>query len=92
MIHTFMMITVPSAGSVAEISERMPAILTLEETAVWMNSETPEEQLLSCLHATEAKFESFSVSPRIADPKADDATLIIPVPPADQFGNLTLFS
>ena len=92
MIHTFMMITVPSAGMVAEISERMPAILTPEETVVWMSSETSEEQLLSCLHATEGKLESFSVSPRIADPKADDATLIIPVPPADQFGNLTLFN
>lgn len=92
MIHTFMMITVPSAGSVAGISERMPAMLTPEETSVWMNSEAAEEQLLSCLHAFEGKLESFSVSPRIGDPNADDATLIIPAPPADQFGNLTLFS
>ncbi|HEX8059617.1 MAG TPA: SOS response-associated peptidase [Cyclobacteriaceae bacterium] len=92
MIHTFMMITVPSTESVAEISERMPAIMTQDETAVWMNSDSTEEQLLSCLHASEWKFESFSVSPRIADPNANDATMIIPVPPADQFGNLTLFS
>ena len=92
MIHTFMMVTVLSTGSVAEISERMPAILTQDEIAIWMNSESSEEQLLPCLHAFDGKFESFSVSPRIADPNADDATLIIPVPPADQFGNLTLFS
>jgi putative SOS response-associated peptidase YedK len=92
MIHTFMMITVPSEGSVAEICERMPAILSQEEMVVWMNSEAPEERMLSCLHAFGGKFETFSVSPRIADPNADDATLIIPAPPADQFGNLTLFS
>jgi len=92
VIHTFMMITVSSTGSVAGISERMPAMLTQEETTVWMNSESSEEQLLSCLHAFEGKLESFSVSPRIADPNADDATMIIPAPPADQFGNLTLFS
>ena len=92
MIHTFMMITIPAIGDVAEITERMPAILTQEETAVWMNSETPEEELIACLHTFEGKFEYFSVSPRIGDPNADDATLIIPAPPADQHGNLTLFS
>jgi len=92
MIHTFMMITVPSAGSVADFCERMPAILTKEETVVWMNAESTEEQLIECLHAFAGNFENFSVSPRIADPNADDATMIIPVPPADQFGNLTLFS
>jgi putative SOS response-associated peptidase YedK len=92
MIHTFMMITVPAEGTVAGISERMPAILTREEETVWMNSGSSEEQLVSCLHAFGGTLESFSVSPRIADPNADDATMILPVPPADQFGNLTLFS
>jgi len=92
MIHTFVLITVPSGASVMDISERMPAILTPEETVVWMNAESTEEQLLECLHPFAGTLENFSVSPRIADVKADDATMIIPAPPADQFGNLTLFS
>lgn len=89
MIHTFMIITVPSGN---EICERMPAILTKEETSVWMSEDATEEQLLACLHPFEGKMEHYSVSPRIADTKVDDATLIIPAPPADQHGNLTLFS
>lgn len=92
MIHTFMMVTVPSTGAVAGISERMPAMLTQDEAKMWMDPEATEEQLLECLHVFQGNFEIFSVSPRIADPKVDDATLIIPAPPADQFGNLTLFS
>ena len=92
MIYTFVMITVPSAGIAAEISERMPAILTDEEMAVWMNAESTEEQLLECLHPFNGILETFSVSPKIADVKADDATMIIPAPPSDQFGNLTLFN
>lgn len=92
MIHTFMMITVPSNGIIAGITDRMPAILAKDEIGLWMNAEATEDQLMSCLHTSDGSFESFSVSPRIADPNADDATLIIPVPPADQHGNLTLFN
>lgn len=92
MIHTFMVITVPSTSAVAEISERMPAMLTRDEIAVWTNAEASEEQLLDCLHPFAGQLEYFSVSPRIADVKADDASMIIPAPPSDQFGNLTLFS
>lgn len=92
MIHTFMIITVPSSNTIVEITDRMPAILTKEEIAVWMNPDSTEEQLLACLHQYEGLIEHYSVSPRIADVKADDATMIIPVPPADQHGNLTLFS
>lgn len=92
MIHTFMIITVPAGGSAAAICERMPAILSKEELGVWMNAESDEIALLSCLHPYEGKMESFSVSPRINDTKADDATMIMPTPPADQFGNLTLFN
>lgn len=92
MIYTFVMITVPSMGISAGVNERMPAILTEDERAVWMNAESTEEQLLECLHPFDGKLEMFSVSPKIADVKADDATMIIPAPPADQFGNLTLFN
>jgi putative SOS response-associated peptidase YedK len=92
MIHTFMAITVPSGNVVTGISERMPAILTKDETKIWMDAEATEDQLLACLHPYEGKMEVFSVSHRILDVTADDATMIIPAPPSDQHGNLTLFS
>jgi putative SOS response-associated peptidase YedK len=92
MIHTFMVITVPAGDSAAAICERMPAILSKDESAVWLNAESTEEELMACLHPFDGKLESFSVSPRINDIKADDATMIIPTPPADQHGNLTLFN
>jgi putative SOS response-associated peptidase YedK len=92
MIHTFMVITVPAGGSVMSICERMPAILTQEESLVWMNAEATEEEMLACLHPFEGILENFSVSPRINDVNADDATMIRPAPPADQHGNLTLFN
>jgi len=92
MVHTFMVITVPSNPGVADICERMPAILTADEVSVWMNAESTEEQLLGCLHPFGGKLEWYSVSPRISDVRADDATMIIPAPPADQHGNLTLFN
>jgi len=92
MIHTFMIITVPAGNVVTGISERMPAILTKDEMKTWMNAEASEEQLMECLHPYEGKMDLFSVSPRILDVTADDASMIIPTPPADQHGNLTLFS
>lgn len=92
MIHTFTVITVPSGKSAAEICERTPAILSQEEIAVWLNVDSEESQLLACLHSYEGVFEMFSVTPRISDVNADDALMIKPTPPADQFGNLTLFN
>jgi putative SOS response-associated peptidase YedK len=92
MIHTFMAITVPAGPIVIDICERMPAILSKEEIGVWMNADTTEEQLMTCLHPFEGKLESFPVSPRINDVRNDEATMILPTPPSDQFGNLTLFN
>ncbi len=92
MIHTFMTITVPAGPGVADICERMPAILTKEETTTWLNADTTEDSLIASLHSYEGKLESFPVSPRINDVRVDEATMILPTPPSDQFGNLTLFS
>jgi putative SOS response-associated peptidase YedK len=91
MIHTFTVITVPTVGTAAGICERMPAILSKDEMSVWMNAESSEQQLIDCIHPYADNLEVFSVSPKIADVKADDATMIMPAPPADQHGNLTLF-
>jgi putative SOS response-associated peptidase YedK len=92
MIHTFMVITVPAGESAGSICERTPAILSKDESVVWLNAEATEEQLIACLHPFEGILENFPVSPRINDVTADDATMIRPTPPADQHGNLTLFN
>ena len=92
MIHTFMIITVPANESVMGITERMPAILTAEESKRWLAELTSDEQLMECLHPFNGKLESYPVSPRINDITVDNATLIQPTPPQDQFGNLTLFN
>lgn len=92
MVHTFMVITVAANESVAGVTDRMPAILTKEETKIWLAELSSDEQLLKCLHSFEGTLESYPVSPRINDVRVDDATLIRPTPPQDQFGNLTLFN
>lgn len=92
MIHTFTVITLPATVGANAILERMPAILTIDETKQWLNPQVEEDGPVSCLHSWEGSLENFPVSPRIHDTSADDASMILPTPPSDQFGNLTLFS
>jgi putative SOS response-associated peptidase YedK len=67
-------------------------ILDPKEEAVWLNKESTEADLLGLLKPLEAEYlNHYSVSPRISDNAADVPSLIIPAPPSDQFGNLTLF-
>lgn len=90
--HTFSVITIPSSSQVSTVSERMPLILDAEGQKIWMNAEAEERSLLNLLSRNQVPtFEFFTVSPRIASLKANDASLILPSAPADQFGNLTLF-
>jgi putative SOS response-associated peptidase YedK len=90
--HTFKLITIESNDLVASVSDRMPVLFEKNQEAVWMNAESTEEQLLELLKPnSEAKLTMYTVSPRINDTNLDVPSLIIPTPPADQFGNLTLF-
>ncbi|MCD9018579.1 SOS response-associated peptidase [Parachryseolinea silvisoli] len=90
--HTFSVITVQANSLVASVQDRMPVILDPKEEAVWLNKESTEADLLGLLKPLEAEYlNHYSVSPRISDNAADVPSLIIPTPPADQFGNLTLF-
>ena len=90
--HTFTMITAPSNGMVALTNDRMPAILLPEDEQQWLSNTGDEKQWLSVLKTfPEAALDNYSISPRINSLTPNDATLILPAPPADQFGNLTLF-
>ena len=91
-IQTFTMITIGSNELVSGVQERMPVILTRQAEKLWLDNNSNEELLLSLLISyPAAAMNHYPVSPGIIDSKTDVASLIIPTPPSDQHGNLTLF-
>jgi len=90
--HTFSMITLPANELVATVTDRMPVIFNRQEEQVWLNKNSTEEMLLALLREYPASdLESYTVSPGINSPEIDKASLLLPTPATDQFGNLTLF-
>ena len=90
--HTFSIITVPALDWVLEITERMPVIFFMEEEKIWLDKNSTEDQLIDLLTARPADLlEGYTISPSINLVERDGPSLIIPTPPTDQFGNLTLF-
>jgi putative SOS response-associated peptidase YedK len=91
-IQTFTMITQGSNELVTQVQERMPVILTRQSEKIWLDNGSDEETLLGLLTAyPAAAMNHYPVSPGISDIRSDVPSLIIPTPPADQHGNLTLF-
>jgi putative SOS response-associated peptidase YedK len=90
--HTFSMITCAANDLVSLAHERMPVIFAKEKEQLWLSPSLSAPELLSLLKPYEAaRMDAYTVSPRINLPNANDPSLILPTPPADQFGNLTLF-
>ena len=90
--HTFSIISVPAENWIADITERMPLIFSLEEEKIWLDKHASEDQLIALIKGYPATLlEGYNVSPSINSVERDVPSLIIPTPPADQFGNLTLF-
>jgi putative SOS response-associated peptidase YedK len=89
--HTFTLITIPSNDFVSSVTERMPVIIEKPNEKIWLNKESTEGDLTSLLRATANQLDGFPVSPQLNSISFDRPSLILPVPPADQFGNLTLF-
>lgn len=91
-LHTFSIITVESSGIIATIHERMPVIFTRDQEEIWMDNHSTEDDLIRLLLPyLPEKINHYPVSPRINNANTNVPSLIIPTPPADQFGNLTLF-
>jgi len=91
-LHTFSLITTTANEMVATVQERMPVMLTRAAEKIWMDKESGESELISVLVPYPAeKMNYYPVSPRIHDSSVNFPSLIVPTPPADQFGNLTLF-
>jgi putative SOS response-associated peptidase YedK len=90
--HTFTIITTPSIGLVSSVSERQPLMLTKPQEQVWLNKNAEDNSLLEILNQpSEIEFDGFTISPQINSIQFDRPSLLLPMPAADQFGNLTLF-
>jgi putative SOS response-associated peptidase YedK len=90
-LHTFKLITTPANPAVVTVQDRMPAILTPDAEKIWMAPDSDLTRLMGILKPYEGSLNHYPVSPQIADSSRNVPSLIRPTPPADQFGNLTLF-
>lgn len=90
MHHTFSMITTLANDSVVEYSGRMPAILQEGDEANWLHSDS-EREWLNAVKPNPKAWSHYAVSSLVNNPLRNDKRIVEAVPPADQFGNLTLF-
>jgi putative SOS response-associated peptidase YedK len=90
-IHTFTLLTVPANSSVSSVCERMPVMLLKDQEKIWLDKGTEENALINLLTPSATVLDGFAVSPQLNAVSFDRPSLILPVPPTDQFGNLTLF-
>ena len=91
-IQTFTLITQSANELVETVQERMPVILTKQAEKIWLDNTSDEASLVGVLTKYPAAAMNFyPVAPTISDSKTDLPSMIIPTPPADQHGNLTLF-
>lgn len=90
MFHTFSVITTEGNATVSAFDERMPVILETENEKRWLGG-GDEHFLTAQLVPYRENFEYYSVSSRVNFPEKNDRLVILPAPPADQFGNLSLF-
>lgn len=89
---TFIIITTTADDNVKSVTDRMPLILSRESEKIWLSGSEDESRLVGLLdRANDVKLSAYTVSPRISTATEDTPSLIAPAPPADQFGNLTLF-
>ena len=91
--HTFRIVTVDSNELIDSTNDQMPAILEEGKEYLWLEDVTNFEDLLGLLKTfPQEKMEMHSVSPKVNNRELNSADLIKHVPPADQFGNYTLFN
>lgn len=91
--HTFLMITQQAPSTIVDVCERTPLTLSREDEKKWLSKNSTLETLLTIVNNRYMPlWTGYSVSPQLNDVKFNQPSLLIPVPPADQFGNLTLFN
>jgi putative SOS response-associated peptidase YedK len=91
-IQTFKIITTESDKAMSGFTERMPLILSRENENIWLDDNHAETEFLALLSSNSPiAINNYPVSPVISNTGQDLASMILPTPPADQHGNLTLF-
>lgn len=92
-VHTFIILTTRANDDMQGITERMPAILNDDLMVEWLNEANAEESILEfVMPFTDERIQSYTIHPKLAKGQLNDISLWKKVPPANQFGNLTLFS
>lgn len=90
--HTFTIITVAANDYVLPVCERMPVLFNQEQEKIWLDRNTDEAALINSLTpSASTNLDGYAVSPQLNTISFDRPSLVLPVPPTDQFGNLTLF-
>jgi putative SOS response-associated peptidase YedK len=78
VVESFTLITLPANAFMASIhheSQRMPAILRMEDIAVWLDA-TPDQAKAALLPFPGDQLRAHMVSDRVNSPKNDDPTLM----------------
>lgn len=93
LVQTFTIITTEANSSISKIHSRMPVILDPKSEQAWISSSMTSEEHLSLLSPNnEQELACYTVSPLVNSVSNNSPQLILPTPPTDQFGNLTLFN
>ena len=91
-LGTFALITQPAPVSIQKITADIPVILDSSNEQTWLQSTLGIEECLALLNkSSPPNFTSYAVSPFVNNLANDGANLLSPAPPADQFGNYSLF-
>jgi len=90
MLETCAILTTPPNSLVAEVHDRMPAILNEEDYERWLDPGiTDPERVADCLKPFDPNWmKKYPVSNRVNRPENDDATCAEEIPPDDPPLNL----
>ena len=90
IIHSFTLLTQEPNSTIAEIHNRMPAILLPEEEHLWISNEISDENAMKCIRPLPDEYtQIYRVSKRVNNVRENDADLIVPV--SDDSSAPTLF-
>jgi putative SOS response-associated peptidase YedK len=90
-IQTFKLITAPASEPLLSFTERVPVMFNKEQSTLWLAGSEDADFLAMLKSSSGIILNNYPVSPMISNTAQDLASMIIPTPPADQHGNLTLF-
>ena len=92
LIHTFTIITTKANEAISNIHDRMPVILAPDAEKQWLSSKPNLAQQIDLLKPyAKEEIASYTISPLVNNVSNNNPQLIMPTPPTDQRGNLTLF-